>query len=245
MRPVQIWIGSYYHMSGGVRALHSLRDELLQRGFQSWMTYQLPAINHPDAITVYPEIVNNNPWDATRIVRWKLNRIDLPDDGLTYSWETGMGDHPLLTVNIIEDFWYPRPNTKTSNVGYWIGKGTVDQAVLPKGAQLISRDNHPDRKELAAYIASLDYLVSFDPLSIVNLEAVISGTPVHIHAPGHTWDHTTIRNHGWLPYGVTWAGNIDKARATIPKAREHYEALKVVFSSRVDSFVEDIETEWP
>jgi len=245
MRPIQVWIGGWYHMSGGIRALHVLKDEILMRGHQAWMTYQLPAVNHPDAITIYPEIVNTNPMDAERIVRWKLNRADLPDDGLTYSWETGMGDHPLLTVNIVEDFWYPRPNSKTRNVAYWVGKGAYDPLVIPPGAEEISRDNHPDRRELAEYIASLDYLISFDPFTAVNLEAVISGTPVHIHAPGNTWHRTTIRNHGWLPYGTTWTGDIDEARATVPKAREHYEALKVVFSSRVDSFLEDIATEWP
>ena len=52
VRPYQIWIQGWYHMSGGIRALHVLRDELRARGADAWMTYER---QHPDAITVYPE----------------------------------------------------------------------------------------------------------------------------------------------------------------------------------------------
>ena len=48
MRPYEIWIGSYYHMSGGVRALHVLRDELLDRGIPAWMMYE--GKDHQDKI---------------------------------------------------------------------------------------------------------------------------------------------------------------------------------------------------
>lgn len=246
MRPVQIWIGGYYHMSGGIRALHVLKDELTARGINAWMTYQLPAVNHPDAITIYPEIVNTNPMDAKRVVRWKLNRAELPDDGLTFAWETGMGDHPLLTVNIVEDFFYPRPNIKTTNVAYWVGKGLFYPEIIPERSQLLSRDNHPDRQELAQYIASLDYLISFDPFTAVNLEAVLSDTPVLIYAPHNTWQRQHIQQHGWLPYGVAWEpSELPKARETVHKARGHYEALKSVFTGRVDAFVDTISTRWP
>ena len=244
MRPVQIWIGGYYHMSGGIRALHVLRDELTARGINAWMTYQLP--NHPDAITIYPEIVNTNPIDAKRIVRWKLNKAELPADGLTVAWETGMGDHPLLTVNIVEDFFYPRPNIKTSKVAYWVGKGLFYPEIIPEGSELLSRDNHPDRQELAQYIASLDYLISFDPFTAVNLEAVLSGTPVLVYAPHNTWQKAHVQVHGWMPYGVAWEpSELPKARETVHKARGHYEALKSVFTGRVDSFVDTISTRWP
>ena len=246
MRPVQIWIGSYYHMSGGIRALHVLRDELLARNIQAWMTYQLPAVNVPDAITIYPEIVSTNPMDAQRIVRWKLNKAELPDDGLTVAWETGMGDHPLLTVNIVEDFFYPRPNKKTNKVAYWIGKGLAYPEIIPAGAEEISRNNHPDRQELAEYIASLDYLISFDPFTTMNLEAVLSDTPVLIHAPHNTWKKAHIQAQGWLPYGVAWdPSELAKARDTVHRARGHYEALKSVFSGRIDAFVDTISTRWP
>ena len=246
MRPVQIWIGGYYHMSGGIRALHVLRDELTARGVDAWMTYQMPAVNHPDAITIYPEIVNTNPMDAKRIVRWKLNKAELPDDGLTYAWETGMGNHPLLTVNIVEDFFHPRPNRKTYNVAYWVGKGIKYPEIIPAGAQEISRDNHPNREELAKYLASLDYLISFDPFTAINLEAVLSGTPVLIYAPHNTWQQHHIQAHGWLPYGVAWdPSELPEARETVHRARGHYEALKSVFSARVDAFVDTISTRWP
>ena len=246
MRAVQIWIEGYFHMSGGIRALHVLRDEIVARGVPAWMTYQFPAVRNKDVITVYPEIVSTNPLGIDRIVRWKLNKADLPDDGLTYAWETGMGDHPLLTVNIVEDFFYPRPNSKTKTVAYWIGKGTANPDLIPENAQLISRENHPDRQELAQYLASLDYLISFDPFTAMNLEAVLSGTLVLIHAQDNTWQPTHVQQHGWIPYGVAWTpSELPKAYETVHKARGHYEALKSVFSGRIDSFVETLSTRWP
>ena len=157
-----------------------------------------------------------------------------------------MGDHPLLTVNIVEDFFYPRPNTKTTNVAHWVGKGLFYPEIIPEGSELLSRDNHPDRQELAQYIASLDYLISFDPFTAVNLEAVLSDTPVLIYAPHNTWQKQHIQQHGWLPYGVAWEpSELPKARETVHKARGHYEALKSVFAGRVDSFVDTISTRWP
>lgn len=238
MRPVEIWIGGYYHMSGGIRALHVLRDELRARGIPADMSYERQHAV-ADVIGIYPEIVPNNPEGYSRIIRWKLNKADLPDDGPTYAWETGMGEHPLLTVNIVEDFFHPRPNTKTNTVAYWAGKGVVDPAVLPDGAIAITRSNHPDRVELARFLASVDLLISFDPFTAVNLEAVVSGTPVLIHANG-PWDRATISQHGWLPYGVAWqASELERARDTVGKARFHYEALKQIFQARIDMFVDD------
>ena len=246
MRPVQIWIGGNNHMSGGIRALHSLRDELRSRGIESWMTYERPSRNHADAITVYPEIVTTNPIDAERIVRWKLNRATLPDDGLTVAWEIGMGNHQLLTVNIVEDFFYPRPNTKTKKIAYWIGKGIFYPEIIPEGSELLSRENHPNRKELAQYLASLDYLISFDPFTVMNLEAPLVETPVLIHAPDSSWTREHAQLHNWIPYGVAWSpSELPKARETVHKARGHYEALKSVFAGRIDSFVDTISTRWP
>lgn len=237
VKPYEIWIGSYYHMSGGVRALHVLRDELLKRDIPAWMMYE--NRNDPNTIGVYPEIVAGNPENYERLARWLLNTADLPTDGPIFAWETGMGDHPLLTVNILEpELWTPYTGHRTG-IGYWVGKGVRDDRFIPSGAIEISRSNFPTRSEVAQRIRTLDYLISFDPFTAVNLEAVVSGTPVLIRNTDTRWTKEIIEQHDWLKYGVAWSrDSLDQARKDVHLAYDHYQSFLPVFSDRIDRFVE-------
>lgn len=236
----RIWIGGYFHMSGGIRALHVLRDELRARGLQAHMSYDSPR---DESIVVYPEIVGSNPEDAEKIVRWLLNKATLPEDGLTFAWETGMGEWPLLTVDIIErHLWFPRTGPRTG-VGYWVGKGGLDPSVLPAGAVEINRYNYPERAGLAEFVGSLEYLISFDPFTAVVEEAICAGTPVMVHAPANQWDKDTIQSQNWYPFGVGWGWEeMGHARDTVGLAFDHYDAMRSVFADRIDRFVESCES---
>lgn len=240
MRPYCLHIGGYYHMSGGIRALHVLRDEIEARGSRAVMSYrERPA----DCIAVYPEVTPDNPLGSDRIIRWLLNRAHLPNDGPIYAWETGMGDWPLLTVDIIEpDLWTPYDGPR-SGVAYWVGKGHADPAVIPDGAEHIGRHNYPTRPQLAARLRTLDHLISFDPFTAVNLEAVLSGTPVLIHAPTNQWTREQVTAHGWTPYGIAWTPDqLDQARLEVKHAHAHYETLRATFTQRIDAFYEATHT---
>lgn len=236
MIPYEIWIDGYYHMSGGIRALHVLKQELLNRGIEAWMKYES---QNRDCIGVYPEIVSTNPQNYTKITRWLLNTADLPNDGPIFAWETGMGDYPLLTVNIIEqDLWRPYSGHR-SGVGYWVGKGERDERFIPGSAIEISRNNFTRREELAQRIKTLDYLISFDPFTAVNVEAVVSGTPVLIRGNHRKMTNEEIIKHGWTPYGIAWSmAELDKARREVHLAYDHYQSLLPVFQSRIDNFIE-------
>lgn len=232
MRPYEIWIDGYYHMSGGIRALHVLRDELRARGLDAWMKYER---RDSAAIGVYPEIVAANPEGYERIVRWLLNEAVLPDDGLTFAWDEGLGEFPLLRVDIIEkDLWLPFDGPR-SGTAYWVGKGTVDPALIPQGAVQISRGNFPHRPDLAAFIRSLDYLVSFDPFTAVTLEATLCGTPVVIPVDGGRW-----HRHPKIRHGIAWGfDELEQARDTVGLAFADYEKQRAVFSRSIDDFARD------
>ena len=238
VRPYEIWIGSYYHMSGGVRALHILRDELLKRDIKAWMQYD--GKYDPKMIGVYPEIIPNNPQQYSRVVRWKLNTADLPKEGPIFAWESGMGEHPLLTVNLLEpDLWTPNTGHR-SGVAYWVGKGVKDERFIPDRAIEITRKNYTTRRELSDLIRGLDYLISFDPFTAVNLEAVVAGTPVLIRNTDTRWTREVIEQHDWLKYGVAWSmDSLDQARRDVHLAHDHYyQNLVPVFDKRIDEFVE-------
>jgi hypothetical protein len=241
-RPYEIYWSSFTHQSGGVRALYVLRDELRARGLDAWTRDERQDAT---AIGIYPEVIPTNPAGYERVVRWLLNKATLPDDGKTFAWATGMGDYPLLTVNILEPHLFTPFKGRRKGVGYWVGKGVFDPRFVPDGAKRIGRDNIPTRAGLAAELRSLDYLISFDPFTAVNLEAVCLGTPVLVRNGGQHWQRAEVEAQGWLPYGLAWSmRDLDKARATVGQAYEHYQSMLPGFSRTVDEFVEVTQGEW-
>jgi len=233
----QIWIDGYYHMSGGIRALHVLKQELLKRGFNTIMKYE--ANGPGDYIGVYPEIVSTNPHGYSKIARWLLNTAVLPNDGPIFAWQPGMGDYPTLTVNIFEpELWHPY-NGARSEVAYWVGKGSLDGSVLPPGAIEISRNNFGSRQQLAERIKTLDYLISFDPFTAVNIEAVLCGTPVLVYGQHPILTKEDIIQHNFSPYGMAWSiEELDKARSEVHLAYDHYQSMLPIFDQSIDNFIE-------
>lgn len=223
-------------MSGGIRALHQLKQEIIQRGGEARMTYE--GGWNRDWIMVYPEIVSNNPENAMHIVRWKLNVADLPNDGLTVAFGTGMGDHPLLTVDVIEpDLWRPCSGPRTG-VGYWVGKGAVDMGQIPAGAIEVTRSNFLTRIELSKFLGSLEYFISFDPFSAINAEAALTGTPVLVLGQHPVWTRERFEEHGLVNHGIAWSWEeLGKAKADAGLAWYDYQHKRREFTGTIDRFV--------
>ena len=242
MRGYAIWIGGWFHMSGGIRALHVLRDELRKRGCSAHMTYESPI--QSGEIVVYPEIVVGNPERAERYVHWLLNYADVPEGGRAFAWESGMGDWPLLTVDILEQgLWTPFEGPR-GGVGYWVGKGAADMSQVPDGAVEVTRSNFLTRVELANFLRTLDYFISFDPFSAINIEAAVSGTPVLILGEHPRWSRDKFEEHDWIRHGVAWSwAELGKAREEAHLAFHDYQHKRRQFTQRIDSFV-TLTQEW-
>lgn len=230
----EIWIGGYFHMSGGVRALHVLRDELVKRGMNAWMKYER---HDPQAIGIYPEIVPDNPEGYEHVTRWLLNTADLTDDP-TWAWEAGMGTDNLLTVNTIElDLFKPAGKLR-HDTAFWVGKGEKDERFIPDHCVEIHRGNYPSRESVAELLQSVRYLISFDPFSAMNLEALLCGTPVLIRGHHPRMTRKQIIDHGWTPFGVAFSmEELEDAQREVHLARDHYLSLLPVFDQRVDGFI--------
>lgn len=150
-----------------------------------------------------------------------------------------MGEDKLLTVNIIELDLF-RPSSKSrSGTAYWVGKGEFDPSVIPTGSVEINRGNYTSRPEVAELLSTVQYLISFDPFTAMNLEAVLCGTPVLIQGQHPVMTRQQIIEHNWIPFGVAWdMEELDEARREVHLAWDHYRSLLPVFSRRVDEFVE-------
>jgi len=234
MRPYLIWSPEYSNFSGGIRALHILNDELNKRGQKSGLHYRTGF--DPDAIVVYPEIITNNPLASNQICRWLLNYGENKD--LCFEWVAGLGGDHLLTVNIIDlNIFYPRTNAR-SGVGYWVGKGSINQEFLPDNAQLIRKFEPSNRENLAEQLSSLDYIVSFDPFSALNFEASLLGTPVFI-APNSVWPEGKLKSTGWPTEGFFWKSeDLEMAKSKIINQFDAYAVLCKKFDYSIDKFIE-------
>lgn len=234
MNGYEIWIGGYDHKHGGNRALHVLRDELVRKGMNAWMSYER---HDREAVIVYPEIVADNPEGYERVARWLLNTADLPPDP-TWAWEKNMGSDNLLTVNIIEtDLFKPAGNLR-HDTAFWVGKGEKDERFIPDHCVEIHRGNYPSRESVAELLQSVRYLISFDPFSAINLEALLCGTPVLIRGQHPRLTRQQILDHGWTPFGVAFSmEELEDAQREVHLARDHYLSLLPVFDKRVDDFI--------
>ena len=161
---------------------------------------QFPVVE-PDDIMIYPEHVRGNPLNARCVVRYLLNK---PYYIFGYGIEYAASDYilsfsqlisevlPYLYILLDERKMYAdirQENPKKKNVySVYFGKCNPEvlndsQSILRKAQEqygivnVITRQ-YPDRKSALQMIAESDMMISFDPLSNLNYEATLLGTPV-------------------------------------------------------------------
>ena len=82
--------------------------------------------------------------------------------------------------------------------------------------------------ELAEFISSSQYLISFDPMTAVVTEATFTNTPVLIQNTGNEpgqpeWNREEVEATGWVKNGVAWnKEEMEFARDTVHLAKDDY-----------------------
>ncbi|MBF0185799.1 MAG: tetratricopeptide repeat protein [Magnetococcales bacterium] len=222
-RPYLIVTPWYRHSSAGIVALHYLCHQLNQLGYEAylfvWMQPRLPAGMRPlhphwstpvitvplednplwqrikdRVIVIYPEIIPSNPVQATRVVRYMLNR-----EAGTQSVRAGADDfivsfskmfllsHYVLYMPVSLDLalFHDREAPQERNQDMcWIGKGSLYgvQDKPPAGCVPITITWPPTRQELADQLRQSRFLYTFDALTSLTVEAALCGAvPVIKH----------------------------------------------------------------
>ena len=244
MRPYIIWSPPWDHKVGGIRALRRLRDELRTRGCVAHMNDEV--VFDPEAIVVYPEIVQGNPLGATRIVRWRLSPADVPADGLIVDWIDYGACNQVLTVDLIDDpaLFARRPGPR-SGVAVWVHKGRADLDVIPAGAVLMTSSTPETRAGVADLLGRVEYLISFDEFSTVSLEAILLGTPVLLY-PTVRFTRDELMAQHWPKHGVAWRPeDIEQARDRTASAWAWYATEQRRMTASVAEFVHGTQSRWP
>lgn len=221
----------YSHLHGGLRALRQLSVELQQRGCDAETVEGAPP---SDGVHVYPEIVQGNPADADRVVRWLLAHRRYPPAATDaeVAWEQHLEPSlEVLQVPIIDHTVFYPSNRIRSGVAVWAGKGS---GTVPDGAAVITTSWPAARTQLAELLRSVTHLVSFDALTAVNNEAVLCGCPVLVQA-----DKPLLGGIMSTMGMTTDPLRLDCARREVVDAYDHYRAVSLpAMAATVDRFVD-------
>lgn len=185
------------NISNGIHALHQLCNNI------NSLNYTCSIINWGDTIQpntndiiIYPEVIQGNPLNFKHIVRYMLNRegyilgntINQTPDDYILTWSNLYTNtyHSVLNYVSLNEFEiFNDANTKPvlqRNLDCtYIGKGSsyTDCNILPDTIE-INRNNPINKYALADLLKSTRILYTYDPITLVNLEAILSGALVCI-----------------------------------------------------------------
>lgn len=250
--PFYIWAPSFRDSSGGIRVLHYLCHILNEMGEDAYLIntevgsprLRTPLLTYEkleqhflagqNPVTIYPEIISNNPTNTPLITRWLLNipghlgsHIEFePKDLISYyeAWcvPDGLSGNPLFIHPVDHNFFNndnnPDDNNRTLECyyanKYHIGKKPIlkEHKELTNLGQEIKRTH----EEIAAILRKSKVLYCYEPSGLIS-EAQACGCPV-IFVRSEYWPLPPNDTHHKIP-GAAVLGEenaLEKARKTLP-----------------------------
>lgn len=278
--PYYIVAANYVRTSAGIKSLHMLCHALNRRGERAYMILHphYPASHgfHTDwltpvltsrviqsdfergltPITIYPETIPGNLFNAPLVVRYVMNypgllggdiKYDPNEILLAYSKNladsVGCGDSVLFIPASDTNIFTPEPRQKRS--------GTCFSAVKYKyyhGGELfpetrdsveITRDlpDSPVSVEIADIFRRSELFYCYENSALI-IEALLCECPV-VMLP-NPYLHQSIGEHEIGRDGIAWGAapeEIERAKATVIKGKEGYLRLYAEFWRQLDLFI--------
>jgi O-antigen biosynthesis protein len=239
-RPYVVSAPDYVSHSAGVKCLYRLCHELRLLGYKASVAsgktapdFPVPLLTEKEArlacldgaVAVYPEIVRGNPFGASTVARWVLNKpgyLDgdkvYDDRELVFSYSRAYDRHVsnrlaghLHMPTIDRTIFFP-PLSRRERVTelVYAGKSTVVAGVAPSCAVAVGRAT-PPKALLGDLFRSAKRLWCFDNSTVVMYEAVLCGCLVVLVPDGSQSREDFERSELGLD-GVAW-GSEELARA--------------------------------
>ncbi len=259
-RPYYIVTGDFENKFAGIRALHYLCHMLNQLGAEAYLLgcqkvnnkLNTPLLQAADVvrhhslelapIVVYPETVHGNPFAASHVVRWLLNKPahiggdkEFAESEMLYAFSAdfipeGM-DIPLLRVPVVDSsVFHNRDNPDDQHrqgICYYANKYLAKGGRLTehtKGAKSLCQDVTLSQTELAAILRKSELLFCYEPSSIV-AEALLCGCPVAmVPTPYLQGTEQDFQGPG-IAFG-TDPSALATAKATVNQAAADYQRLE-------------------
>ena len=230
-----IWAPPYVAQSAGIRALYQLCNDLRSRGFAAFMCGGSPGFRVGDAavisaesacelcrsgyVAIYPEVVRGNPFGASTVVRWVLNRPGLlggdavydPSELVFYYSEVyrpyisnvvaGRLYLPMIDQSL---FWAPPLRACDRKLEcFYIGKSQWKGGFVDRAESLELTRSWPARSELGKILRRSRALYCFDNSTMLIYEALLCGCPVAVIPDGtQNWDDYLTLELG--VDGISW-----------------------------------------
>lgn len=249
-----IWAPSFLHNSAGIRALYKLGDVLNAKGYETKVCPPKDAAMS-DAIHIFPESINGRPRVSARgVVRWLLNKQMYPIDPAdqVFVWTKGLDESkPRLALDMIEpEYFYPDEGKRSGTLIY-TGKGNVRDNQVD--GTFLTRYWPGTREELGEVLRGAELVVSYDPFSMLNVEATLCGTPVVILQSQvafgvENWSRADQEATDFGAYGLAYGWDeLDRAKEELPLAQDAYANYRDKIFYDVDNFIEATQEEgsWP
>jgi len=218
-----------------------------------------PSFNTPiaksndleDSIVIYPEIVDGNPLNAKKVVRWLLHkpgfhtgRINFTKDELIFAYSKeceGSGitinKEQILTIKyIMRDIYYNKNNKIRNNICYSIRKGVNKTFIHSKDAICIDGLSHA---EISDIFNKSHTFISYDPYSYYSTYASLCGCNSIIvpdtNISKEQW-HPDIRDRYGLAYGID---DIDYGIETRSKMMEYLDEQDKLNLLSIKNFINE------
>lgn len=252
MKPVVVWTPpqGFANESGGIKVLHAFCNELNKAGQQAYITSGNPNPNWNtptwqggtnDFIAVYPEIIQDNPLNANKVVRYILykQQRDIPEGETFISfmnmfniWE--LPDDHILYLPVIETDIFTDTHQSRSGTAYYLGKGANSLRISETNNSFeITKAFTLNKEQLKDKLNSIELLYTYDNMTAINEIARLCNCPVVIIPDGSfTKKEYTKHELGLegLGYGIE---ETEWAKSTINSEAFHKKYQDLIYQFRI------------
>ena len=250
-REYSIWVPPFNTTSGGIRVLYGLMGWLLAKGQVVFPNAERQTGNF---ITIYPEIVHDNPFRAEKVVRYILatpgvmamggvpGPITFPPGEITYVFSKlyntmGVDDDHIMFLPILNSHLFKVTNTgKRKQNCKLIGKGRDLHLPETEGLFDLTRDFSENQAQLADYLNECEILYSYDNNSAMFEIARLCGCRVVIIPSIYLKEEFSKYEPGMngISYGIE-----ENIALDVVEFRNHYLGMVKKFEERLDFFIDE------
>lgn len=267
--PYIIWTPPYDSKSGGCKALHALAYEIKKKNYPVFITttdqrpgWEVPPVYPVQvlelitkfrAISIYPEVVEGNPFKGKTVVRWLLNvpgkiagPTEFPPEDLlyyyskTYDLTNTVTPDRILHLPTIELGIFFNPGKPRKGICYYVGKGSNTPRIQETEKALeITRTFPEDPYDLADIFQTSELFITYDTATSLVDNARLCGCPV-ILIPGYTTKEEAQKmeiGFNGMGWGMEEFENA-KTSMNSSKFRYQYTRLLEKFQKQLDTFIQ-------
>jgi hypothetical protein len=263
-----IWAPEYDKSSGGCIALHKLADSIARQGEVAYIctpkTFEgslakvvnesnpISGLEHETTMTLYPEIIQGNPFGTRYVTRWLLNTPGVcggdgiyEDTDLIYKWadyylapDESKVRGELRTFDLKLDKFINREGERSGEC-FLVKKGR--NKILDKHKpDSINIDNYISDEYLVDLFNQKEYFVSYDSMTFHLQQAALCGCiPIIIPDEGvsrEEYMERSVINKFGIAYG---SDDIERARETAPQLKDYLLSLEEESIELVKNYIND------